>query len=68
MRTFGSGSPLIGGGEEHAVAPDDRAGVAEAGDRRLPADVRAGLHVPGDRRVLAVGDAGRVRARGTAAS
>src|SRR5205823_515815 len=33
-------------GDEHPVAPDDRAGVAEAGDRRLPADAVAGLAVP----------------------
>ena len=60
MRTW-VGVAADGRGEEDAVAPDDRARVAEAGDRRLPADVRPVLHVPGDRRVLAVGDAGRVR-------
>src|SRR5207253_2646056 len=46
---------------EHPVAPDDRAGVAEAGDRRLPADRIARLDVPRHRRVLPVRDAGPVR-------
>ena len=46
------------GGEEDAVAPDDGAGVAEAGDLRAPADVLAGAGVPLGRRGLPVGDAG----------
>src|SRR5262249_6337733 len=45
-------------GDVNAVFPDDRAGVAEAGDWRLPADVEVLLHVPGERRKLAVGDPG----------
>src|SRR5262249_731796 len=51
-----------GRGEEDAVAPDDGAGVAQPGDRRLPADVLPLLEVPADGRLLAVGHARAARA------
>src|SRR5206468_3140787 len=49
------------GRDEDAIAPDDRARMTQAGDRRLPADVDAFGCVPGSWRLLPVGDAGRVR-------
>ena len=51
-----------GAGHEDAVAPDDRARMAEARDRRLPGDVRAGGDVPGQRRLAGGFDAAGVRA------
>jgi hypothetical protein len=51
-----------GGGNEEPVTPDDRRGVAEAGDGRLPLDVASSLHVPLDRRGGAGGDAAGVGA------
>src|SRR5688572_22292605 len=37
-----------GGGDENFIAPDDRAGMAEAGNGRLPPSVERFLRVPGD--------------------
>src|SRR5262249_17345361 len=48
-------------GHEHPVTPDDRAGVAQTRDRRLPPDVRPRLNVPGERRVLSISDPRGVR-------
>src|SRR5207302_595069 len=48
-------------GDEHAVPPDDRAGVPEARNRSLPANALASRRLPDDRRVLTVRDAGAVR-------
>jgi hypothetical protein len=44
------------GGEVDAVVPDDGAGMTEARDWRLPADVVVFGGVPDERRELAVGD------------
>jgi len=49
---------LHGRGDENVIAPDDGAGVAEAGNGRLPTDVLARLDVPSDRQI-GIGDAGR---------
>ena len=43
-----------GGDDEDAIAPDHGAGVRDAGDRGLPADVLLGVDVPLDDRALAV--------------
>src|SRR6185503_16420585 len=50
------------GGDEHAVAPDDRAGDGDAVHGRFPRDVLAGRRVPLDGGGLAVGNARRVGA------
>src|SRR5262245_17357326 len=47
-----------GGGDKQAIAPDDRTGVGEAGNRRAPGDVPARLAVPRIRQALPIGDAG----------
>ena len=54
--------------DEDPVAPDDRARMREARDRRAPEDVLALRAVPAIGQVLSVGDAGRAAARGTTAS
>src|SRR5262249_30385017 len=48
------GAALAGGGEEDAVAPDDRGGVAGAGQLRLPEEVRRLAPGKGGFRVVAV--------------
>ena len=57
-----------GAGHEDPVAPDDRARVREAGNRRAPQDVLALGAVPAIGKILSVGDARRLRRRGTTAS
>jgi hypothetical protein len=42
---------------EHAIAPDNRARVRKAGNRRPPEDMFAGLCVPPIGQVLAIRDA-----------
>ena len=44
-------------GQENAISPDHRAGMAEAGNRSFPQHVQAGFYVPGVRNVRAVGNA-----------
>ncbi len=58
---FGFAARLDGGGDIDAVLPHNRAGVAKAGNRRLPADIFSGFDVPGDWRGV-VGDAAGLRA------
>src|SRR5262249_11159368 len=53
---FGFPLGADGRGHEHAVAPDDGAGVSQARNRRLPTNVDVGADVPGKRRVLPVGN------------
>jgi hypothetical protein len=43
-------------GNEQAVAPDDRAGMAQAGNGRFPEDVFRGLDVPSCRRFIGWGE------------
>lgn len=58
---IGSAAGFNGGGDIDVVLPDDRAGVAQARNGFLPANVLAGFKVPfGGRRL--VGEAGAVRA------
>src|SRR4029453_16416877 len=47
-----------GGRDEDAIAPDDGARMAEAGDVDLPGDVAAGRNVPGRGDALTVAVAG----------
>ena len=58
---FGFVAWLDGGGDIDAVLPHNRAGVAQAGNRRLPADIFSGFDVPGDWRGV-VGNAAGLRA------
>ncbi len=45
---FASRTGFDSGGDEEVVSPDNRTGVPEAGNGRLPADVLAGGDIPGD--------------------
>jgi len=43
---FGFVAGFDGGGDKDFVVPSDRTGVAQAGERRLPADILTSLDVP----------------------
>src|SRR5262245_43584649 len=51
-----------GGSYEEIVPPDNRAGMAETGDRRFPLDVLAGRHIPFGWSRKSLGDATGIRA------